>query len=64
MLVLTRKIGQEIVIAGKIRVAVAAIDGKKVRIGITAPPTVRIDREEVRRLRSSTVKIADTSCSR
>jgi len=47
MLVLTRKVGEEIIIDGSIRVTITAIDRQKVRIGITAPPEVRIDREEV-----------------
>jgi carbon storage regulator len=49
MLVLTRQIGQEIVIGDSIRVTITSIKGDKVRIGITAPPEVRVDREEVRR---------------
>jgi carbon storage regulator len=52
MLVLTRKIGEEIIIDDNIRVTITAIKGDKVRIGISAPPNVRVDREEVyRRLR-------------
>jgi carbon storage regulator len=52
MLVLTRKIGESIIIGGGIKVTVTSIDGNKVRLGIEAPPEVRIDREEVaRRLR-------------
>jgi carbon storage regulator len=47
MLVLTRKIGEEIIIDGHIRVTITAIKGDKVRIGITAPPEIRVDREEV-----------------
>jgi carbon storage regulator len=47
MLVLTRRVGEEIIIAGNIRVTVTAIKGDKVRIGITAPPEVRVDREEI-----------------
>ena len=49
MLVLTRKIGEEIVIDGNIRVAVTAIRGNQVRLGITAPREVRVNREEVAR---------------
>ena len=49
MLVLTRQIGQEIIIGGSIRVTITSIKGDKVRIGITAPPDVRVDREEVHR---------------
>jgi carbon storage regulator len=47
MLVLTRKNGEAIVIDGQIRVTVVAIKGDRVRLGITAPPEVRIDRDEV-----------------
>ncbi len=47
MLVLTRKIGEEIIIDGRIRITIAEINGGKVRIGITAPPDVRVDRAEV-----------------
>jgi carbon storage regulator len=48
MLVLTRKAGETIVIDGCISVTVTAIDRNKVRIGISAPPDVRVDRAEVR----------------
>lgn len=47
MLVLTRKVGEKIVIDHNITVTITAIDGHKVRIGITAPPDVAIHREEV-----------------
>jgi carbon storage regulator len=47
MLVLTRRIGEQIVIDGVITVAVVAIRGDKPRLGITAPPCVRVDRSEV-----------------
>jgi carbon storage regulator len=47
MLVLTRKIGQELVIDGNIRLIVLSIKGDKIRVGIEAPPDVRVDRAEV-----------------
>lgn len=47
MLVLTRKTGQEIIIDGDIRVIVTAIGDGRVKIGISAPPHVKIDRAEV-----------------
>ena len=47
MLVLTRRIGEEIVIADDIRVKIVAVDGQKVRLGITAPSDIPVDREEV-----------------
>jgi carbon storage regulator len=54
MLVLTRKIGQKIVIADAIEVTITDVQGDKVRVGITAPRDVRVDREEVHaRVRSA-----------
>jgi carbon storage regulator len=47
MLVLTRRVGQEIVIADDIRVKVLAVNGKNVRLGITAATSICVDREEV-----------------
>jgi carbon storage regulator len=47
MLVLTRRIGEEIVIGGEIRVTVVAIKGDRVRLGVRAPNFVRVDRQEV-----------------
>jgi carbon storage regulator len=47
MLVLTRRLGEEIVIAGNIRVSVVSIKGKQIRLGITAPPSVPVARLEL-----------------
>jgi carbon storage regulator len=47
MLVLTRKTGEVITVDGHIRVTVVSIGGGKVRIGIEAPPEVRVDRAEI-----------------
>ena len=52
MLVLSRKIGEEIVIDGRIRVVITSIKGDKIRVGITAPPDVRVDRAEVHQRRA------------
>ncbi len=49
MLVLTRRLGEAIVISDDIVVKVVEIDGQKVRLAVEAPRSVRIDREEVRR---------------
>ena len=51
MLVLTRKVGEKVVVDGRITVTVVAVDRNKIRLGITAPPDVRIDREEIHRQR-------------
>src|SRR5207302_4698615 len=47
MLVLTRKSNQSIMIGDEITVSVLAIMGEKVRIGIEAPRSVPVYREEV-----------------
>ena len=46
-LVLTRRVGERIVIDGDIFVEVAAIHGGTVRLRIVAPDDVEIDREEI-----------------
>lgn len=47
MLVLTRRIGEEIIINGNIRVTIVKVKGDQVRIGIEAPANVPVDRHEV-----------------
>jgi carbon storage regulator len=47
MLVLTRRVGEEIVIAGNIRVKVVAVRGRTIRLGVTAPSSVPVVRQEV-----------------
>ncbi len=47
MLVLTRKPGQSLFIGEDIKVSVMEIRGNQVRVGILAPSTVRIYREEI-----------------
>jgi carbon storage regulator len=49
MLVLTRRVGETIVIDDQIRLTVVGVQGNKVRLGVVAPETVRVDREEVHR---------------
>jgi carbon storage regulator len=47
MLVLTRKVGEEIYIGDQICVKVIEISASRVRLGIDAPLSMRIYREEV-----------------
>ncbi|GCE15078.1 carbon storage regulator [Tengunoibacter tsumagoiensis] len=47
MLVLRRRAGEKVIIAGKIIVSVLAVEGERVKIGIIAPPEVTIVREEL-----------------
>src|SRR5438309_1760441 len=47
MLVLTRRLGGTIVIDGDIYITVVAVKGGRVRIGVTAPKDMAVDRQEV-----------------
>jgi carbon storage regulator len=47
MLVLSRKVGEKIIINGSIEVSVVALERGKVRLGISAPPEVSVHRKEV-----------------
>ena len=47
MLVLTRRIGEEIVINGNIHVVVLDARRDRIRLGVTAPTSVRVNRMEV-----------------
>jgi len=47
MLILSRKVHQEIVIGDGITITIVAIRGKQVRLGIKAPPDVHIRRDEL-----------------
>ena len=47
MLILSRKTGESIVIAGNIRVKVVRIEGETVKIGVEAPSSVLVHRQEV-----------------
>jgi len=47
MLILSRKSGESIVIAGNIRVKVMRVEGDVVKIGVDAPSSVPVHRQEV-----------------
>jgi len=47
MLVLTRKIGQSIVIGDDVEVVVLEVRGEQVRVGIRAPKDVSVHRKEI-----------------
>ena len=47
MLILTRKPGDSIYIGQDIKVRVLGVHGTQVRLGVDAPPSVTVDRQEV-----------------
>ncbi len=61
MLVLTRRVGEDIVIDGHIRITIMQVNGGRVRVGFEAPPSVSIRRRELLQraaLRESSVAAA------
>ena len=47
MLVLTRRVGETLILGHDIRITVLAVSGNQVRLGVTAPKEVPVHREEV-----------------
>jgi carbon storage regulator len=47
MLVLSRKVGECIVVADEIVIQVLGVEGCRIRLGIKAPPDVAVWREEL-----------------
>ena len=52
MLVLSRRIGEQIVIGDTVAVTIVEVKGTHVRLGVTAPKSVRVDRYEVHQRRA------------
>ena len=47
MLILTRRVGETVVIGDEVTVTVLGIKGNQVRIGVKAPKNVTVHREEI-----------------
>ena len=47
MLILTRRVGETVMIGDDIQVAVLGVKGNQVRVGIEAPTAINIVREEL-----------------
>ena len=47
MLILTRRVGERVVIGGNITVEILGVKGNQARLGINAPRDVSVHREEI-----------------
>ena len=47
MLILTRRVGETIMVGDEVQVTVLAIKGNQIRIGINAPEEIAVHREEI-----------------
>ena len=47
MLLLTRNIGETIIIDGDVRITVMKVSGNQIRIGIDAPKNIKVYRNEI-----------------
>jgi len=47
MLILTRRVGETVMIGDEVTVTVLGVKGNQVRIGVNAPKTVAVHREEI-----------------
>jgi carbon storage regulator len=47
MLILTRRVGETVMIGDEVTITVLGVKGNQVRVGINAPKTVAVHREEI-----------------
>lgn len=62
MLVLTRKVGESLIIADDIKITICAVNNSQIRVGIQAPKDVEIHREEIyERIKKGKEETSDNS---
>ena len=61
MLILTRRIGETVMIGDEVSVTVLRVKGNQVRLGVNAPKSVSVQREEIfHRIKHESAQNAET----
>jgi len=68
MLILTRRVGETVMIGDEITVTVLGVKGNQVRVGVNAPKSVAVHRQEIferiQREKDAGAETADTATER
>ncbi len=60
MLILTRRVGESLMIGDDVTITVLGVKGNQVRIGVDAPKEVAVHREEIlERIENAAAEVAD-----
>ncbi len=57
MLILTRRIGQSLIIGEDVEVIVLGYRAGQIKLGIAAPKSVRVDRKEIRNRKDTELEV-------
>ena len=61
MLVLTRKVGESLIIGDNIKITICAVNNSQIRVGIQAPKDIEIHREEIYEKIKKEKKVSDNN---
>ena len=59
MLILTRRVGETLIIGDDVFITVLGVKGNQVKIGINAPKNVTVNREEIKRKIDAQIEVAN-----